>query len=408
MASRTRTVLFVAPHHRASGEVSTARHAARDLAATGFAAHLLAAPRHATASGTDFAGTHALGPDRAGNTATLRRVVDGVSPDIVVFCDAALVDTPTGSLPVDVADAIDVITGSGCRLATFDHLGIPLSAAWPPDTAILRPCPLGSPLMDGRPGLPVAVTRPVTGLAGIDELPARVPGVLRIVHTVAPWAITLAAAVKHPLHQHLPAILESYLADLGRPVELLSVNNGALLPAAPRGRLRVVNLPPQPAAVFDRLLADADLVLTENPFASTIGRAIDLGTPAVAWQHTLGIVDVLATFGSPVAAPVARLLMPDLSRARPWIAFPNWTPEAIGNVTVLNDNPVTSAFARLEVFGGAATAGRLRDMLTDSPSRRGVLAAQEQFRASVQRLPRVGEALVAAAVDTGCVHRGKP
>ncbi|MFD9412499.1 DUF6365 family protein [Streptomyces sp. NPDC059989] len=403
MASHIRTALFVAPHPWASGEVSTAAHAARDLAAAGCAAHLLASRQHGAAFGAAFAGTHSLGMDLADNTAMLRRVIDETSPDIVVFCDAALVDTPTGSLPMDLADAIDVITGSGCRLATFDHLGIPLSAAWPPDAAILRPCPMGSPLIDSGPGRPVSVTRPVAELGGIDDLPERVPGGLRIVHTVAPWAIRIAIALKHPLHKYLPAIVESYLADLDRPVQLLSVNNGSLLPAAPHGRLRVVNLPPQPAAVFDQLLADADLVVTENPFASTIGRAIDLGTPAVAWQHTLGIVDVLATFGSPVAAPVAQLLMPDLSRAQPWIAFPTWTPEPIRglSLSVLDNNPVTSAFARLELFGGAASATALQDMLTDSPLRRGVLEAQEQFRASVRQLPRIGEALVEASVNVG-------
>lgn len=400
MTSRTCTAVFVAPHPWASGEVSTAGHAARDLATTGSTAHLLASGRHAAAFGSAFAGTHVLGPDRADNTATLRRIISEISPDIIILCDAALVDTPTGSLPLDIADTLDVVARSGCRLATFDHLGIPLSAAWPADAAILRPCPIGSPLAD-RPGQPVAVTRPVARDGWAGDLPERSRGAMRIVHTVAPWAMTLAAAQNNPLHAHLPAIMESYVADLDRPVELISVNNGSLLPPAPHGRLRVVNLPPQPAEAFDRLIAGADLVVTENQFASTIARAIDLGTPAVAWQHTLGILDVLATFASPVAAPVAQLLLPDLSRAQPWTAFPNWTPDVTRRFSVLHDNPVTGAFARMEMFGGEASALALQAMLTDSPARRAVLVAQDRYRASLQELPRTGEAIVAAAAGIG-------
>jgi hypothetical protein len=114
---------------------------------------------------------------------------------------------------------------------------------------LLLPCPLHEPYpLTGRKGIPYRAFHPptVTESSRRDarrSLDPR-PDAYVLFHAVAAWSSKMACQLGAALYGRQPAILEDYFERLPGPVTLVSVNDGSFLPHAPRGRLRVVNMPP--------------------------------------------------------------------------------------------------------------------------------------------------------------------
>jgi hypothetical protein len=88
------------------------------------------------------------------------------------------------------------------------------------------------------------------------------------------WARQLAAALELPYYQFLPEILAYYFADLPKPVMVVGVNDGKLLPAVSDASIRIRNLSKLPKSEYEALIFSADLMLTENKMSISMGKAI--------------------------------------------------------------------------------------------------------------------------------------
>jgi hypothetical protein len=206
----------------------------------------------------------------------------------------------------------------------------------------------------------------------------------------------MAELKKNPYYQFLPAILEQYLTDLPLPVTVVSVNHGSLMPPAPRGELRVINAPPLPAEEYEALLASADLVLTENCFSASLGKAVCAGVPAVAWRNSFDLATLLGRLAGAAQAEIAQMVLSRPSAIEPWLSFPIWPPEIRRQLTVLDDSSIIRGFAHLEIFGGDETAGVIRGVLADPEVRGRMREAQMAYAKEVARLPDAHEAILAA------------
>ncbi|MET4428499.1 DUF6365 family protein [Mycolicibacterium sp. 624] len=390
--------LIVAPHPCASGELTTALRAIDRLRAAGLSTHLLASHGHITLFGALFDACTTLTADHSSNVTEVTKLIRDLKPSLTLFADAALLDATMGSLPLHGDWIWDELASVDSSIVSLDHLGARPSSAFPDELKLLRPSPLGSPLESGtKDWAPVALERPAEGGRQRVRDHASPIGGVTILHTVSSWASNLASLTQRYLYRFYPAIIESYLGELADRVTLVSVNVGGLLPPAPEGRLSVVNVEPLSSQGFDDLIGNADLVMTENCFASTLARAICFGVPAVAWRNTLCTEEILGSLGGTSSVPLLGLALRSPQALDRWVAFPNWPPEIEDSLPVLTANPVVECFARLELFGGEATAQHFRDLVIDSVSRRRMVHRQADFMRAVALLPTVGEAIAATA-----------
>jgi hypothetical protein len=199
-----------------------------------------------------------------------------------------------------------------------------------------------------------------------------------------------------PFYRMLSAILEDYFADLPRPVTLVSVNSGDLLPPAPRGSIRIVNLPPLAVRDFEALVAAADLLLTENCFSATLGKAICADVPALAWRNSFDVEALLARVTSETPSAILEAVLQHPAIVKPWVAFPWWTPDVQRGLSVLDRNSVAAAFTRLEIFGDKATAETVRRLFLDDHLRERLTMARREYIAKILQLPDCYEAICAA------------
>ena len=406
-------ILFVAPHPFSSGEAMTALHSAGQAERRGAAVRFFAAPQNARLFAGQFppARVTDMTADGSTNRRRLAALVAEFRPRAIVFCDYAILPEWAGAMPLASEPWIDQLDGIDAELFTFDHMGLeqPGCGARParrprqPDRMrVLLPCPMHEPSSPpARRGVPFRYWMP-RRVADAEREAARRPfvppsGGHLVFHAVSSWAWKIARGKGALYYDVLPAILESYLADLPHPVTIVSVNNGSLLPAAPRGKVRIVNRPPLAVGEYERLLAASDLVLTENCFSSTLGKAVCIGVPAVAWQNRFDAKALHGEAGDDAPLALVDLLRRSPAAIEPWLVFPllsfDWEP----HLRVLDGNSIGRAFLRLEIFGGRATSEALRGVLLESPVRRRMQEDARRYAHDMRRLPEFCDALTEAA-----------
>jgi hypothetical protein len=401
-------ILFVATHPFSSGEAMTALHSAAQAARRGAAVRFFASPRSARVLAGQFPGrVTEMTSDGPANRGLLAALVAEHRPEAIVFCDYAFLTSSAGALPLADHAWTDWLDGLDAELFTFDHMGLeqPGSAGRragslrrPARMRLLLPCPMHEPSpLAGRRGVPFRCWTP-RRLDEREREATRCPFVppssgYLVIHAVSSWAWEIARARRSPYYDLLPSLLESYFADCPRPVTVVSINNGSLLRDAPGGKIRIVNVSPLAVDDHERLLASADLVLTENCFSSTLGKAVCFGVPGVAWQNVFDGPTLRGCVGDDAPAALVDVLRRAPASIEPWLVFPLITMDWRQRLRVLEDNSIGLGFLRLEIFGGPATSEALRGLLFESPVRRSMEEDGRRYARSMGHLPDFHDAL---------------
>jgi hypothetical protein len=283
------------------------------------------------------------------------RALDDVQPDWLIACEQF-------NLPAPLQHAV---MGSRFRLATMDGTGMgptinanpfaradmPPPAALDPRMIRLRPCPVNAPLLP-RDGVYSWSLFP--GLRRHDGTAARrrwgIAGETRVAMlALAPWAI--AAAARLGRGAHYPALLRALVAALAttqQPVELVVISHQAQ-PTQVHQRVTVRFLPYLAPDVYEELLLDSDLVLSDNVIQTSLSKAFAAGIP------TLVVVD-------------------SRPEAPPWNMFP------LG-LRFPEDSPYYRALAPVELADADALRARVAAALA------GTMADDFGYRQALATLP---------------------
>lgn len=410
-------VLLVTP--TLSGETVTAVHVAQDLVRSGHQISFLAsADARRLIPRALLRGAFELAADPGDNLGTWSRALSALSPDVVLFADYPLVVSPQSSSPLGEHPqwSADLHRRGVCAV-TFDHFGFGqcdeqlvigprhLHArqtrfpAVPDGMRIMLPCPMHHPGPSaGRRGdpfhywdvplaLPEGRRREVRGTYLADD------GDLLVMHSVPTWAWKLAEQLRLPFYRHLPDILGYYLEGAGRPVTVVSVNNGGLLAPPSNGSFDIVNLAPMEVGDFEDLLFSADLVITENKASIAMGKAICALQPSVAMKNSFTFDEA-----SRRTRGALRDRVRDMESERPGAVFPfeifpvDLTGE-LDKLCLYQDNALVPAFEELEIFGGEPTRDRLAGLLTDPARRSALRLRQERYVDLLRRTEGAAELL---------------
>ncbi len=408
-------VLLVAPVEQGSGETITCLHLAENLTLKGHEILFLASSFATRFLRPQFADRILpLGPNGAENRYVWDKAIDEFRPDAVVFADYPLMFFAHGASPlVEEPGWQHALESLDACLVTLDHFGFAQEEmglffgpphlsmnyqkfpAIPKRMRILLPCPMHEPgPVEGRRGDPFRYW----------EVPIEIPEVTRrearsrylkngdeflIFHSVPNWAWQQAKAMDLPFYTYLGAILDYYLADLPRPVTVVSVNNGYLLQTPIDCSINLVNLEPIPKSEFEELLFASDLVLTENSVSIAMGKAICGFQTCAALMNSFRLIEIVDRIDD---GPLKKLIL-EMERKRPGTIFPfNVYPTAmvdeLKRIILYRDNTLTAAFRHIEIFGDGVTRGQLHGLLTDQHDREALRTAQRRY---VRRLSEVGD-----------------
>jgi hypothetical protein len=241
-----------------------------------------------------------------------------------VFADYPLLFFSSGSVPLADDDWAVALERAGCALFTLDHLGyaqgerivafgpphltfgIEVMRALPAQMQVLLPCPINDPARDGLRGVPFSGA-PASAITVAERRAVRNrylenrrdDNALLVLHSTPGWAVHLARGLRLPHHRFLAELLAEMFAGCDRPVVVVSVNGDSLLAEMQRDGFRTINLQPLPPSDFERLIAAADLVLTDNAISVSLGKAVCLGRPCAVLANGSGIADFDALRDAP-------------------------------------------------------------------------------------------------------------
>lgn len=402
-------ILFVTPVEQGSGETITCLHMAERLAAHRHEILFLASP-----FAERFLSRHyperirRLGSDGRRNRALWNETIGTFRPDAVVFADYPLLFFPGGAAPLaDDPRWIDSLSSLDSCLITLDHFGFAQDEmgmffgpphlsfhyqtfpAIPERMHILLPCPMHEPgSVEGRKGHPfrywdVPIEPTATDCRETRARYLRSEDECLIFHSVPNWAWRMAESMGLPLYRYLTAILDYYLSDLGKPVAVVSVNNGRLLRPLSEGPVRFVNLEPLAKSEFEGLLFGSDLVLTENTVSISMGKAICALRSAAVLINSFRLLELLDRLESPLRDIVRAMEHERMGSVYPFRVFPTGMISELERIILYRENSLTDCFRALEIFGGSATRQALHELLLDSPESQALEAARWHY---VERL----------------------
>lgn len=422
-------VLFVAPVEVGSGETITALHMAERVIASGGDVRVLASPFAARLIGRRLGDrVRVMTGNGEANRTLWSAVVAGFRPDVVVFADFPLLTFSRGVSPLANDAWVASLDDLDACLVTLDHMGYAQRAmgiffgpphlsfqyesipAIPPRMQVLLPCPMHEPgTVAGRKGAPFRYwDAPLTIPAGERRAVRRRflgrDDDLLIVHAVARWAWEGAASARLPYYDVLPRILQHYLGDMDRPVTLVSVNNGHLLPVPPGGNLRVINLSSLSSHEYDRLLHAADLLLTENRISISMGKAICAHQPCVTLRNSFSYRELLGRLTGDLRDIVVAMDTARSGSVYRYGIFPLGMDDEVGTLGLYRDNTIVAGFGELELFGGGETRDRLRALLDDDPVRNALRTRQQAYTARLRHLDHA-DVVLSRLVQTGADNR---
>ncbi len=214
-----------------------------------------------------------------------------------------------------------------------------------------------------------------------------------VVHSTPGWAVRMAARLGLPHYQMLPRLLERYLAGLPRPVTIVSVNDGALLPERHLPAFRIVNAAPMPPASFDALILSADLVLTDNKVSVALAKAACGIIPAVVLRNSCRLGALMTSSEPAIVEVIEAMEWARSGSVFPHEVFPIWSPADLDELGLFSGNDYADAITCVELFGGETTRRELVALLTDDGRRRRLADRQRAYVSSLQRLPPAGQVL---------------
>lgn len=322
---------------------------------------------------------------------------------------------------VDLAAVYKAFTAYGLDPASITHAGVPVIAldAWNlsasglrwdygPEDYVIDAERLAA-MEVRRRMVPVPFARP-EGIAGAYNALPRIPALTAaerarvrselgmsgseplVLWPSAPWQHRRAqvAPELRRLADAVPELVAEHLAALPFPVRILHVGLEPYASAAVLGS-KYRHLPPVPKEVFARLLGTADLLLSCNAAATTLGSALAAGLPVLlgtssARGDSVAAVATAASFPltSRVADWVARTLPLRPFRAYPLSLYDFLTP-------VLRDNPCYAALTTVELLDAGAFTAACAALLFDPAYRADQIAKMAQLCELIRKLPSAGE-----------------
>ncbi|MEW5923969.1 MAG: DUF6365 family protein, partial [Candidatus Zixiibacteriota bacterium] len=305
-------VLFVAPVEVGSGETITTIHMAKMLIDSGDDVFFLASEFARKFIEKQYPGrVKDLDTDFNQNIKLWRMTIKEYKPDIIIFADYPLMFFSSGSAAfVDEENQLEILSGTDAILATLDHTGFGQGARgvffgpphisfnyeqWPdlPDSMqIMLPCPMNEPGdVTGRKGLPFRYRDVPLRISDRRRREIRARFLERnddflLFHCVSNWAWRQANQIGIPLYHFYPEILDTHMGRGGRPITIVSVNNGRLLTTPGDSKNNYINLPVISQDEFQELLLSSDLMITENGMSISLGLAICGHIPCVSFQNS--------------------------------------------------------------------------------------------------------------------------
>ena len=440
MAEPKVRALFVTPTWMATGETATALALAQSIVTGGGDAWFLASAPAAQIVRPHFGDrVREMTGDLEANQEQWHRMIEELDPNVVIFSELRSFLALRLNRQYPLADLrwLRDLDGLDALLVAIDHVGSTpsvqklmarlssqmffrlIAKAWRPifeRMCILLPCPLHEPArVEGRQGHPYkSMAMPLSVEPDVrTQVRARYLGEgplgegALIFHSVPRWSFRLSKALKAPLYDDLGEILAEYLADVARPVTIVSVNDGTLLrPSSAKG-VRVVNLAGLPLSEFDALLLSSDLVLTENIVSFTLAKAVG-NVPGVALVNSWTAQEILdrEAEGSEIRRLVMRAECRRAGSIYPHVMYPVRRPgkgEAPSPRRLLFDTAApsiplpdemirvgstpSSPFIQAELYGGRETRDLLRALLCDETRRAQVRAEDEVYLERQRELP---------------------
>lgn len=407
-------VLFVTPGEFSAGEAITAVHSAARIEAAGGDIHFLASEFTAGFVKKSWPTACTLmTEDPAENQAAWRRCLETFSPDAVVFADFAMTFFSSGVTPLGDGRWLRSLDDVDAALFTFDHLGFaqgPINVFYgPPHLGIvepiqqpparvhvLLPCPVQAPEdVAGRRGVPFRYwTPPELGEAKKKAVRQEHAGDgLLVFHSVPTWAHEWAHRFGHPYYDFLSELLQLYLADLPRPVTVVSVNHGTLLAPSSTDGVEIKNLSTLPKEDYEALILAADLMLTENRISVSLGKAVCGLVPGAVLSNRRFAKDVLAVADPALARIVQTMEDKHPGAVYPYEVFPIWGRRQVEKLGVFKESSYPDGVAALEIFGGAETKERMKKLLLDEETRTALREKQRAYAERVAALPEVHEVI---------------
>lgn len=402
-------VLLVTP--TLSGETITAVHVAEKLLDKGHRVAFVASTDVRPLLPQSFVeNVFELTADVDDNLRLWSQVLEIFVPDTVIFADYPIVVSPASSSPLGIhKERLAELQRLQICLVTLDHFGFGqceeeltigprhLSSqhvtfpAVPDGMHIMLPCPMHHPgPSEGRRGDPFRYWDPPLGLPGGQRRDVRKRYLnseddLLIMHSVPTWAWKMAVALKLPFYRFLPEVFAYYFGGVGKPVTLVSVNNGSLLPQPSDGSFKVVNLAPMAITAFEQLLFSADLVITENKASIAMGKAICALQPAAALRNRFEFAELGDRMPSRVQECVLAMERERPGAVFPFEIFPTDMTGELDKLCLYRRNALVPAFEELEIFGGEDTRERFARLLTDRDTQHSLRTRQRVYVEMLQR-----------------------
>lgn len=414
-----RRFLLVAPSEMSSGEAITLAGIGEDLERAGSTFTVLASKGASRFLEPRFGGrVQAFGGSLSANQKLWNETLSREKPDAIVFADYPLLFFSSGSVPLSDDGWVESLERCGCALFTLDHLGyaqgerivafgpphmtfgMEVTRELPARMQVLLPCPINDPAREGLRGVPyLSVSSSEVSDPQRREVRARLlddERALLVVHSTPGWAVHLARELGLPHYAFLSELLAEMFAECGRPVVVASVSGDRLLNESQRGRIRTVNLPPMPPADFERLIAAADLVLTDNAISVSLGKAVCLRRSCAVLANSSGIVELDAHGDAPGARWARAIEREQPGAIFPWEVFPIWNGDDLERLGFGADHAFRRCAARLELFGGEATRAQIAELVDGGPLRARIDDAQRDYLQQLRALPSASVAVAKA------------
>ncbi len=440
-------VLFVTPSELSSGEALTSLHMAERIERRGGQCRFLASPFTAALIEPRLGGrvtrmtTHA-----ESNRALWEHALRDLRPDAVVFADYPLLFFSNGVTPLADDRWVASLATLDALAITLDHLGYAqrvmrvsfgpphlsmhteVTPALPAAMHVLLPCPMHEPgSLAGRRGTPFRywdvpigerphnVTLGPTNVLREDWMDPQDDRERLVVHAAPNWAWRIARRWHLPHYEALSDMFQQWFAHGPAPVRIVSVNNGALLPPSHTPGVRILNSGLMPPDEYQRLLASADLLLTDNTVSVSIGRAVCALLPVALLRNSRRLIEIVDDSEPEPKRVALAMERAQLGSVFPFEAFPIWSAADIDELGLFRNNSITTCFASVELFGGDATRRRIGDLLSNAVVRDELRARQREYVANLASLPDSHDALamllehggvigdhVRARIDTSC------
>ncbi len=282
---------------------------------------------------------------------------------------------------------------SGNEIDLFLEEVLPVPT-WIARTALrLLPSPIVRP--SNRRGvyscLPAATTVPNRVREHIRADIGLTPADRAILFSTARWqqaAYTNEHALR--LAAKLPLLLSHFVRRLGASTHLIHVGP-AQYPLREVLGHRYHWIPSLPARQFDLLVGSMDLLVSANISATSIGKAITSGVPAVVLQNSIKAASLEETVASMPRRPSPDLVQ-WLREALPVYPFSLW-PLGYRKYLepVLADNPYTSCVQVCEILDEEHVLETCTGVLFDKALKSACVTRQAEYVERVNRLPKASD-----------------